>query len=386
VLLATMHHIASDGWSMGVLGRELGRRTARVERRAVRLPELPVQYADYAVWQRRWLAGEVLEQELQYWRERLAGVAVLELPLDRRRPAVQTYAGAVEVVRIPRELGQGLARLGQQEGATLYQVVLAAFASLMSRLTGQEDVAVGSPIANRTRREVEELVGFFVNSLVMRTDVSGDPTYREVLARVKAGSVEAQAHQHLPFERLVEELAPARSLSVNPLFQVMFAVQNAPGGELLLPGVRVEPLGQDAVTTRFDMELHFWEGARGLELLVIYNRDLLEAGTVRRMAGQYERLLEGVVRDPGARVSRVELRDAEERGRVARWSARSVELPAEGSIHGCFERVAREHAEEPAVEMEGRVVSYGHLDRQANAVARALLDEGMGREGAWGCG
>jgi hypothetical protein len=232
VLLLSMHHIVSDGWSMGVLYRELSALyEAYREGGESPLPELPVQYADYAVWQREQLEGEVLDRQLSYWRERLAGAPeLLELPTDRPRPPVQTYRGATVPVELSPELLERLQALGRSEGATLYMTLLGAFQVLLSKYSGSEDVVVGSPIAGRTRKEVEELIGFFVNTLVLRTDLSGDPSFREVLRRAREVTLGAYEHQEVPFERLVAELQPERSLSHSPLFQVMFTLQTAGGG------------------------------------------------------------------------------------------------------------------------------------------------------------
>ena len=228
VLLLTMHHIISDGWSMGILFKELSALyEAFCTGKPARLPELPVQYADYAEWQREWLQGEVLESQLGYWKQQLEGAPqVLELPTDRPRPALQTYRGGRRSRTLSRELSEELKRLSRSEGVTLFMTLLAAFQTLLYRYTGQEEMLVGTPIAGRSREETEGLIGFFVNTLVLRTDLSGHPTFRELLARVRRMAVEAYAHQDLPFEKLVEELQPERDLSRHPLFQVMFVLQN----------------------------------------------------------------------------------------------------------------------------------------------------------------
>src|SRR5215212_3146789 len=239
VLVLTMHHIVSDGWSAGVLFRELGTLYgAYAAGEESPLQELPVQYADYAVWQRDYLRGEVLNAQVEYWRERLTGAApVLELPADRVRPAVQSYRGAAARFEVSREVSEGLKELAQAEGVTLFMTLLAAFKVLLYRYTGQEDIVVGSPIAGRTRAEVENLIGFFVNTLVLRTDLSGGPTFRELLGRVRETALGAYAHQDVPFEKLVEELQPERDMSHTPLFQVLFVLQNALRDELELPNL-----------------------------------------------------------------------------------------------------------------------------------------------------
>ena len=268
VLLLSMHHIVSDGWSMGVLFRELSALYgAYRDGGESPLPELPVQYADYAVWQREQLEGEVLDRQLAYWRERLAGAPeLLELPTDHPRPAVQTYRGASVPVELSPELLERLQALGRSEGATLYMMLLGAFQVLLGKYGGGEDVVVGSPIAGRTRGEVEELIGFFVNTLVLRTDLSGDPSFREVLGRVRDVTLGAYEHQELPFESLVAELQPERSLSHSPLFQVMFTLQNAGGGGAgsALPGLSAGGVDAELESAKFDLSLSLAATARGL--------------------------------------------------------------------------------------------------------------------------
>src|SRR3954469_13040828 len=318
VLLLTMHHIVSDGWSMGVLNRELSALyVAYREGRESPLPELPVQYADYAVWQREQLEGETLERQLAYWRERLAGAPeLLELPTDHSRPAVQTHRGAAVPVELSRDLLERLQALGRSEGATLYMTLLGAFQVLLSKYSGSEDIVVGSPIAGRTRREVEELIGFFVNTLVLRTDLSGDPSFREVLRRGREGTPGAFEHQELPFERLVEELQPERSLSHSPLFQVMFALQNAGGGGSALPGLSVSGAEAELASAKFDLSLAFGSDSRGLRAVLGYRTDLFEAGTIQRMLGHLARVLEQVAADADVRLSQVDLLGDEERARL----------------------------------------------------------------------
>ncbi len=261
VLLLNMHHIISDGWSTGVFVRELrALYEAFSQDKPSPLPELPIQYADFAVWQREWLAGEVLERQLSYWKGQLTGApAVIDLPTDRPRPAVQSYRGAHQSMRLSRELTEKLKELSQREGATLFMTLLAAFQTLLMRYTSQEDIVIGSPIAGRNRAETENLIGFFINTLVLRTDLSGDPTFRELLGRVKELTFGAYEHQDVPFEKLVEELQPERSLSRNPLFQVMFTLLNAPGQSLELPGLTLRPLPADSGTSQFDVALAMYD-------------------------------------------------------------------------------------------------------------------------------
>src|SRR6185295_19123442 len=257
VLLFTMHHIVSDGWSMGLLVREVAALyKAYLSGEESPLEELAVQYADYAVWQREWLAGEVLEGQLEYWRRQLAGApAVLELPTDRPRPRVQSYRGATSEFRLGAELTAGLKELLRRSGVTLFMTLLAGFEVLLWRLSGQEDICVGTAIANRTRRETEGVIGFFVNTLVLRVGVSGELSFRELLGRVREVCLGAYGHQEVPFERLVEELRPERSLSHSPLFQVAFGLDNAPRAELQLPGLRLSGMELEDEVVRFDLTL-----------------------------------------------------------------------------------------------------------------------------------
>jgi hypothetical protein len=276
VLLLAMHHIVSDGWSMRVLTRELGelyRSFLRGE--PASLPALRVQYRDYARWQKGWLQGEVLERELSHWRERLKGAPqVLELPADRVRPAVESHRGASYGFTLPCELVERLQGFSRREGATLFMTLLAGFALLLARYSNQQDLLIGTPIANRNRAEIESLVGFFVNTLVLRADTSGEPTVREFLARMREVCLDAYAHQDLPFERLVEELHPARDMSRNPVFQVMFALQNAPGHALQLPGLTLSPFALGLEAVQFDLSLLARETSDGLAVNFSYATDL----------------------------------------------------------------------------------------------------------------
>ncbi|HEX2188555.1 MAG TPA: condensation domain-containing protein, partial [Longimicrobiaceae bacterium] len=309
VLLLSQHHIVSDGWSMGVLYRELSALYAAYrEGRESPLPELPVQYADYAAWQREQVEGAVLERQLAYWRERMAGAPeLLELPSDHPRPPVQTYRGETVPVELSLELLERLQALGRSEGATLYMTLLGAFQVLLSKYSGSEDVVVGSPIAGRTRREVEELIGFFVNTLVLRTDLGGDPSFREVLRRAREVTLGAYEHQDVPFEKLVAELQPERSLSHTPLFQVIFTLQTAGGEGVALPGLEVSEVEAERVSAKFDLSLVLTPTSRGLRGGLTYPTDLFERGTVDRMLGHLERVLKQVAADPDVRLSELEL-------------------------------------------------------------------------------
>ncbi|HEU0054413.1 MAG TPA: condensation domain-containing protein, partial [Longimicrobium sp.] len=382
VLLHTMHHIVSDGWSMGVLNRELSALyTAYREGRESPLPDLAVQYADYAVWQREQLAGEALDRQLAYWRERLAGAPeLLELPTDHPRPAVQTDRGASVPVELSPELLERLRALGRSEGATLYMTLLGAFQVLLSKYGGGEDVVVGSDIAGRTRRELEELIGFFINTLVLRTDLSGDPSFRELLGRVKEATLGAYKNQEVPFERVVAELQPERSLSHAPLFQVMFTLQNAGGGGGALPGLKVEGLGAAMENAKFDLSLTLIETAQGLRGTLNYSTDLFERGTVERMVNHLARVLEQVAADADVRLSRLALAGQEERAQVVvEWNRTERPFP-EGCIHQLFEAQVQRTPDAAALVWGDESLTYRELDARANRLAHHLAGLGVGPE------
>ena len=382
VFVVAMHHIVSDGWSMAVLFRELGALYGAYSAgRPPPLAPLPIQYADFAVWQRQWLSDGVLAGQLDYWRGCLAGLPVLQLPTDRRRPSVQTFAGARQAMALPGNLRDGLASLSRAEGATLFMTMLAVFAVLLHRYSGQDDIVVGSPIANRKRSETEGLIGFFVNSLVMRVDVSGDPNFRALLGRVREVALGAYEHQDLPFEKLVEELDPVRDMSRNPLFQVMFAVQNAPTAVLELADLQPDMVPLTARTTRFDLEVQAWEGPSGVEVQFIYNTDLFDGGTIERMVDHYRRLLESVVADPGQRISRLDLLGADERRRIlVEWNDTATDYERGFCVHQLFEQQARRAPNAVAVVHEGAQLTYGQLNERSNRLAHYLRASGVGPE------
>ncbi|HEX6371120.1 MAG TPA: non-ribosomal peptide synthase/polyketide synthase [Longimicrobium sp.] len=383
VLLLTLHHIVTDAWSTGVLFRELGALyTAYRDGAESPLPELAVQYADYAVWQRERLQGETLEAELSYWRERLAGApALLELPTDRPRPAVQTHRGGRVPFRLSAALTERLREVGRREDATLYMVLLAAFQVLLGKYAGTDDVVVGSPVAGRTRREVEELIGFFINTLVLRTDLSGDPAFGTVLCRVREATLGAYEHQQVPFEKLVDELQPERSLSHAPLFQVMFSLQNAEPRVAGLAGLRIGELKSEVETTKFDLTLSLLEGPDGVEGVLIYGTDLFDPSTAERMAGHLARVLEQVAADPGARLSSLQLVDDDERRMlVEEWNQTDRPYPRDVCLHALFARHAAERPDAPALEWDGLHLTYAELDARANRLAHHLVRHGVGPE------
>jgi amino acid adenylation domain-containing protein len=343
VLLWTMHHIVSDGWSLGVLVQELGALyQAFAAGRPSPLPELAIQYADFAVWQRQWLAGEVLEAQLAYWKQELAGApSALELPTDRPRPAVQTHRGASHPVRLPRALSNALLVLSRQEGVMLFMTLLAAFQTLLFRYTGQEDIVVGSPIAGRTRAETEALIGLFVNTLVLRTRLSGELTFRELLGRVREMTLRAYAHQDVPFEKLVEELMSERDLARSPLFQVMFVLQNVPMPALPSGELRLTPVEVERTTAKFDLTLSLAETEGQIQGALEYSTDLFDPATIERMARHYQTLLEGIVAAPERRLWETPLLAAEERHQLlAVWSETKVAYPEGRWIHELFETPA----------------------------------------------
>src|SRR4028119_1622371 len=314
MLLVTMHHIVYDGWSYDIFLRELAALyDAFSSGKPSPLPELPIQYADFAHWQREWLQGEVLESQRDYWKQQLNGsLPILQLPTDYPRPPVQTYQGGYQSLELPKNLTKALKDLSQQERGTLFMTLLAAFQTLLYRYTGQEDIIVGTPIAGRNQVEAEGLIGFFVNTLALRTYLSGNPSFQELLGRVREVALGAYAHQDLPFEKLVEELQPERDRSRTPLFQVMFVLQNTPTSALELPGLTVNSLNIDSGTAKFDLTVFIMETAQGLRASLEYNTDLFNAATITRMLGNFQTLLEGIVANPQQRLSDLPLLTAAE--------------------------------------------------------------------------
>jgi hypothetical protein len=313
VMQLTMHHIISDGWSLGVFVREVGALyEAFVEGRASTLAELPIQYADFALWQRQWMSGETLEKHLDYWRRQLAGIAHLELPTDFPRPVVQTFRGGHVTFVVTEELTDAVRALSRRHDVTLFMSLMAAFQTLLHRYARQDDVVIGADIANRNRAETEALIGFFVNMLVMRADFSGDPTFAAMLRQAREVSLEAFAHQDVPFDRLVDELQPERSSSYNPLFQVAFVLQNAPMPWLKAPGLDITPYPVEHEAVQFDLILALTEEGGILDGSITYNADLFEAATMERMAGHYLTLLRSVSDDPGQPVSALRFLTEEE--------------------------------------------------------------------------
>jgi amino acid adenylation domain-containing protein len=382
VLLLTMHHIVSDGWSMCILLRELCALYSAAGKKRAQLPDLPIQYADFAVWQRQELQGTLLAGHLNYWKQQLAGIpAVLELPTDRPRSADRSFRGAGIPFAISAELKDRLGRVSQREGATLFITLLAAFNVLLYRYTCQEDIAVGTPIAHRNHAEVEPLIGLFVNTLVMRTQCSGEPTFRELLRKVKETSLSAYAHQDVPFERLVEELHPERSLSHSPLFQVMFDLQNMPMQPMHLEDLRLTPLRFEPGTSKFDLTLTLNETANGLDGTLEYSADLFDEATVRQMVESFKTILHGITANPDAEIQSLQvLAEAEVRKVVIEWNKTSQPYAEDALIHQLFERQAASTPERPALACGDEALSYRELNARANQLARYLRKCGVGAE------
>ena len=381
VLLLNMHHIVTDGWSVGVLIRELSTLYESYSRaEAPLLTELPIQYADFAVWQREWLQGEVLEEQMSYWREQLSNAPTLELPTDRPRPARQSYRGSQLTFEFSSELTEKLRDLSRREGVTLFMTLLSGWQTLLARYSGQWDLSVGTPIANRTRGELEELIGFFVNTLVLRTRLNAAASFREQLKQVREVCLAAYAHQDVPFEMVVEELQPERHLSRSPLFQVMFALQNAPVGELQLPGLKLKPVEGKLDTTKFDLSLMAMETETGLVGWFDYSIDLFDEATVARMLEHWQVLLERAVANPDQSLSTLPLLTEAERQQLLEWTETAVEYPLAQTMHDLFtERAARTPAA-VAVEYEGVTLNYAQLNERANQLAHYLRRLGVGPE------
>ncbi len=389
-LLLTLHHVISDGWSMGVLVREVTALYAaavagwRGRPLGEALPPLPVQYADFSVWQSRRLAGGTLRREIEHWREKLAGVPpFLELPTDRPRPPVQTFGGRSLPLWLEPELAGRLSALALDTGTTLFMVLLAGFETLLGIYSGAQDLAVGTPIAGRNRAELEGLIGFFVNSLVLRGDLSGDPSFVDLLGRVREDTLSAYTHQDLPFEKLVEEVRPERSRAHSPIFQAMFALQNAPmGGGSELPGLTMRPLAGSETAAKYDLTLVLTEGGSGSGGIggsLEYNVDLFDAPTMARMLDHWRALLAGVVADPGSRLSALPLLGAVERQQLLReWSDAA---PVPGGITPVHELFAAQAARRPdavALVCGDQALTYGELARRSSRMARRLAELGVG--------
>jgi amino acid adenylation domain-containing protein len=382
VLVVTMHHVISDGWSLGILIREVSSLyKAFSVGEASPLAELPIQYADYSVWQRQWVSGDMLEQQLNYWKKQLADVTALDLPTDFTRRTLQSQRGDSIEFSVPVELTVKLKQLCLQEGTTLYMTLLAAFQTLMSRYSRQHDITTGSPIAGRRRTETEALIGFFVNTLVLRTDLSGAPGFTTLLQRVKKSTLEAYAHQDVPFEKLVEVLSPERDLSRSPLFQVMFALQNAPYSTLQLGPATLERFDVRTVAAQFDLTLAMAEMADGMQCSIEYCTDLFETATITRWIDEFKVLLGSIAANPEQSIAALPLLSSSERTQlVEEWNRTEVNYPREKCLTDLIEEQAQRTPNAIAVSSEEGQLTYAELNAQANQIARYLRSLGVGPE------
>ena len=383
LLTITMHHIISDGWSRSVLFRELAALyEACSGDPSAALPPLPIQYADFAVWQRQQLQGAQLEHHLTYWKEHLAEAPpLLALSTDRPRPTQQTYRGASQVFTLPSSLIPALKAISQREGATLFMTLLAAFQVLLARYTGQEDIVVGSPIAGRTHIELEGLIGFFANTVVLRTDLSNNPTFRELLHRVRETALSAYTHQEVPYEKLVAELHPQRHLSHTPLVQVLFALQNVPPSAFTFAGVRSSSVKLDSKSAKFDLSLLVWEDKHGLRGEVEYNTDLFEEATIARLVGHYQTLLDGIVANPEQPIATLPLlTPAEQHQLLVEWNTPQPPYPHDQCAHQLVEAQVARTPNAVAIIFHDQQVTYRELNLRANRLAHYLRTLGVGPE------
>lgn len=380
LLLVNMHHIVSDGWSNGILLRELGLLyDAHLHQRPAPLPALPIQYIDFAQWQRAWLNGGELERQVGYWRDQLAGVESLNLPTDFSRRADTGFDGAVFDITLDRELVAGLNRLSRQKGATLYMTLMAGFMVLLGRYSAQRDITVGSPIANRHHAEIEPLIGCFINSLVIRGSVEPEVPFEQLLAQVCKNTLDAYAHQDVPFERLVEELVTDRNLHNSPLFQVMFALQNVPmETRSVIPGLKLDPIPEPHVVAKFDLSVSLLEVDDIIRGEVVYRTGLFTDSTVRRMMDQYVMLLRSIVANPAQQISKLNLLPGDERKRIlVDWNQTQLEYDHHDTIPRAFERQVAAHPEQLALVVQGSALTYRDLNSRANQLSRYLTEKGL---------
>ncbi|HEV7684731.1 MAG TPA: condensation domain-containing protein, partial [Pyrinomonadaceae bacterium] len=394
IFLITLHHIASDGWSLVLFFQELSTIYNAFSRgKSSPLEELPLQYADYAAWQRQWLQGETLQTQLAYWKQQLGGqLPVLELPSDRQRPAVQTFNGAREWLVLPEQLTESVLALSQREGVTLFITLLAIFKVLLYRYTGDEDVIVGSPIANRPQTETESLIGFFLNNLALRTDLAGDPTFQELLTRVRKTSLDAYAHQDVPFEKLIDALRPERDLSRTPIFQVYFNLFNF-GADIQLPGSNktvsfVEAwANSEEALSKFDLTLYAGLQNRELKLAFVYNTDLYDAGTIKQLLSHFKELIASAVAEPDARISELRMRREDVSQRCANLvqpGNEFIEFPKEEieqSIADRFVQQVEKYPQRVAIKSKNHEWTYAKLMSAVDGIAHSLLSSrGFGEE------
>ncbi|MEM8676929.1 MAG: amino acid adenylation domain-containing protein [Cyanobacteria bacterium P01_G01_bin.67] len=379
IVLLVMHHIVSDGWSMDILLRELiTLYKSYVAGETSPLPELNIQYADFAAWQREYLQGEVLDKQLNFWKQQLSGtLPVLQLPTDFPRGRVQTFNGANQSFELGKELTEQLNALARESGVTIFVLLLAAYKVLLSRHSGQEDIIVGVPIANRNRREIEDLIGFFTNTLVLRSDLSHRPSFKQLLAQIKESTYSAYDHQDLPFEKLVEELQPERDLSYNPLFQAKFRLENLPQ-PISIPDLTIAPLKQTEFAAKLDLSLDMYETTRGLVGGFEYNRDLFKPETISRLTDHFYVLLKGIINNPDCPVSELPiLTPTEEQQILVDWNDTAVEFPENLCFHQLFTAQAAKTPDNIALVYRDKELTYGELDRQSNELASYLVSLGV---------
>ncbi|MBH8563642.1 amino acid adenylation domain-containing protein [Nostoc sp. CENA67] len=383
VLLLNMHHIVYDGWSENIFFQELiALYSAFCVGKPSPLPELAIQYADFAVWQREWLQGEALKSQLEYWKQQLSGnLPVLQLPTDHQRPPVQTYEGTYQSLQLSPNLVSALKFLCQQSGVTLFMILLTAFKTLLYRYSGQEDIIVGTPIAGRNQVEIEGLIGLFVNSLALRTNLQGNPTFRELLNQVREVTLGAYSHQDLPLEKLIEELQLERDTSHSPLFQVMFVFQNTPKPNLELPGVTINPIEIHSGTAKFDLTLMLEETSTGIRGAIEYNTNLFEAATITRMLGHFQTLLEGIVTNPEKRLKDLPLLTPSEQHQLLfEFNQTKTNYPRDLCIHQLFEMQVERSPHAVALVEQNRQLTYQELNSRANQLAAYLRSQGVGSE------
>jgi amino acid adenylation domain-containing protein len=387
ILIITMHHIIVDGWSLGLLIKELSIiYNAFLKNKPSPLCDLPVQYADYAIWQRGWIKGEISEKQMNYWKEKLTGSpTVIELPLDKTRLKIQGYKGKREIFKIEKWKTEKIKQLSNTNNVTLFMTLLTIFKILLYRYSNQTDIVVGTPVANRKHSKIESLVGFFVNTLVLRTEVSGEISFKELVERVKKTTIEAYNNQDMPFEQIVEKVQPERSLSYSPLFQVMFILQNQRMEEFSLEGIEISQLESEHITSKFDITLTFSETEKGLIGNLEYNTDIFEESTIKRIMKHYERILESVINKPEERIDQIKLLSKEEEEEIiGKQSGETVEYPKDKCIHNMFEEQVERTPDRIAVEYKEEKLTYKELNERSNQLAHYLQENGVGPDVAVG--
>src|ERR1700686_1593430 len=392
ILVLAMHHIITDGWSISILFRELahcyeafmqgkGEGTANGNDNAPDpdLPELPVQYSEYAQWQREYIAGEVLDKQVSYWKQKLAGApTILDLPTDHARPTTHNWQGATEELILENRVLAALKEFAQSEGATLFMVSLAAFQALLWRYTNQSSILVGTPTAARSQIEIENLIGFFVNTLVFRADFTANLTFRDLVRQVRAYALEAYSHQDVPFEKLVEELVPQRSMNTSPLFQVMFTFQNIPKQIFEISGLEMEELEFETGIAKFDLSVEAFEDDR-FHCRFEYNTDLFEKETILSQISHFRNLVHAVLKNPDQPLARIALMDSREREQVlTQWNNTASDYPRELHIHTAFERQAADTPDSTALVHQGKKFSYWKINEDANILSHYLMKKGVG--------